>query len=127
MDEILTADERQQAIQRAVDGWGDMDCRYGDREQIIAEEVERAVVSRLAAVGGEVPEPRWRTDARIDGYGEPAYTVDQYEYGVARGVAAGMAAERARCVAIAAPERTPFNDDEWRVRCEIRDAIEELT
>ncbi len=34
-----------------------------------------------------------------------------------------VAAERERCAAIAAPERIPFSDDEWRVRCEIRDEI----
>jgi hypothetical protein len=31
--------------------------------------------------------------------------------------------ERKRCAAIAAPESIPYSDDEWRVRCEIRDAI----
>lgn len=34
-----------------------------------------------------------------------------------------LAAERERCAAKAAPERIPFSDEEWRIRCEIRDAI----
>jgi hypothetical protein len=94
MAEILTAVERQQAIQRAVDGWGEMDCRYGDREEIIAEEVERAVVSRLAAMGGELP-PLPATDWLLH---MPAQQ-DMRDYGraaLARGVAAGTAAERER-------------------------------
>lgn len=36
---------------------------------------------------------------------------------------ARVAAERERCAAKAAPERIPFSDDEWRVRCEVRDSI----
>ena len=32
-------------------------------------------------------------------------------------------AERAKCAEIAAPERFVYSDDEWRVRCEVRDAI----
>lgn len=32
-------------------------------------------------------------------------------------------AERERCAAEAAPEHIPFSDEEWRIRCEIRDAI----
>lgn len=36
---------------------------------------------------------------------------------------AAAAAERKRCAAKAAPEHIPFSDEEWRVRCEIRDAI----
>jgi len=43
-------------------------------------------------------------------------------YGDAR-AAAAAAAERDRCAKIDAPEHIPFNDDEWRTRCEIRDAI----
>lgn len=35
----------------------------------------------------------------------------------------GADTERQRCAAIAAPERIPYSDDEWRVRCEVRDAI----
>jgi hypothetical protein len=31
--------------------------------------------------------------------------------------------ERERCAAIAAPEHIPYSEDEWRVRCEVRDAI----
>lgn len=34
-----------------------------------------------------------------------------------------QAAERELCAAIAAPERIPYSDEEWRVRCEVRDAI----
>lgn len=34
-------------------------------------------------------------------------------------------AERKRCAELAAPERFVYSDDEWRVRCEIRDAINE--
>ena len=37
--------------------------------------------------------------------------------------ALGTEAERKRCAEIAAPERIPYSDDEWRVRCEVRDAI----
>lgn len=36
---------------------------------------------------------------------------------------AAAAYERQRCAEIAAPERMPYSDDEWRVRCEVRDAI----
>jgi hypothetical protein len=53
-----------------------------------ARAVERAVVSRLAAMGGELPEPTY--------YG----AADQLLTERAKGVAAGMAAERARCVAV---------------------------
>lgn len=31
-----------------------------------------------------------------------------------------------RCAEVAAPERIPFNDEEWRVRCEVSDAIRQL-
>ncbi len=31
--------------------------------------------------------------------------------------------ERDRCAKTAAPEHIPYSDDEWRVRCEVRDAI----
>lgn len=34
-----------------------------------------------------------------------------------------QAAERERCAKKAAPEHIPFSDDEWRVRCEVRDSI----
>lgn len=37
--------------------------------------------------------------------------------------ALGTEAERKRCAEIAAPERIPYSDDEWRVRCDVRDAI----
>ena len=31
--------------------------------------------------------------------------------------------ERDRCAKVAAPEHVTYSDDEWRVRCEVRDAI----
>lgn len=31
--------------------------------------------------------------------------------------------ERDRCAKAAAPEQIPYSDEEWRVRCEVRDAI----
>lgn len=36
---------------------------------------------------------------------------------------AAVLEEREACAEIAAPERTPYSDDEWRVRCEVRAAI----
>lgn len=43
---------------------------------------------------------------------------------IAMAVGAAVEAEvRERCAEKAAPEHIPFSDDEWRVRCEVRDAI----
>ena len=36
---------------------------------------------------------------------------------------ADITAVRKQCAAIAAPESIQYSDEEWRVRCEIRDAI----
>jgi hypothetical protein len=114
----------------------------------IARAVERAVVEKLAAMGGELPtfdatlreaegqvraSPLWKRF--IDGtplsndiaVWMTVFAQHEARTALARGVAAGMAQERERCLAIAAPEHIPFNHEEWRVRCEIRDAIEEQT
>ena len=51
----------------------------------------------------------------------PLYTLsDLVAYSLAL-----VAEERARCADLAAPERFVYSDEEWRVRCEIRDAINE--
>ena len=39
---------------------------------------------------------------------------------------AAVLEEREACAEIAAPERTPYSDDEWRVRCEVRAAIRSM-
>ena len=38
-------------------------------------------------------------------------------------IAASIKQAREQCAAESAPERIPYSDEEWRVRCEIRDAI----
>jgi hypothetical protein len=64
----------------------------------IARAVERAVVERLAAMGGELPE-QWHTMRVGDAAFRKVYAAEQMRDMYARGVAAGMAAERALAVA----------------------------
>jgi len=73
-----------------------------NRYSTLIANVERAVVSRLAVIGGELPKARGlcidlhsRKNFSVEGY-----TADQMHAHYARGVAAGMAQERARCVAV---------------------------
>jgi len=104
MSEILSDDE----IQCMATGLGDYDkvndCyvfnRTGDWSVVsFTRAVERAVVEKLAAMGGEeMPKPtvRWTVKSDVIDY----YTANQMRELFARGVAAGMAQERARCVAV---------------------------
>jgi len=55
--------------------------------------------------------------------GFKVYSEDQLRDYAARWGLACAEMERERCAKIAAPETVPYSDDEWRVRCEVRDAI----
>ena len=86
MADILSDDELRAAYASPIAG-GDTTPISGLRA------VERAVLSRLAEMGGETP-PCDVVSEHIDGYSEDAMHAHY-----ARGVAAGIAQERARCVA----------------------------
>jgi hypothetical protein len=108
MDEILTDDEIDAIGMRLLGaGYG------GNTDRDLARAVERAVVEKLA-MGGELPDPTvlWQRFSRDSGGALPiyAYTDEQMREMRARGVAAGMAQERARCVAVC--EAVDLADDE---------------
>ena len=73
------------------------ECEHTVWWLLLCRAVERAVVTKLAAMGGEeMPKPtvRWTVKSDVIDY----YTANQMRELFARGVAAGMAAERARCM-----------------------------
>jgi hypothetical protein len=78
-----------------------------NRYSTLIRAVERAVVEKMAAMCGELP-PCDVVSEHIDGYSEDA----MHEH-YARGVAAGMSAERARCVAACEAEQIRSRANRW--------------
>jgi hypothetical protein len=101
MTDILSDDDMDEIIVREL---GD-DTTHA-RE--FARAVERAVLSRLAAMGGELPPSTkhvtsWDGDS-CDWVPIYAYTADQLRTERAKSLLAGIAQERARCVAVCEAE-----------------------
>jgi len=94
MAEILSDDEIKAAVRPLYSDCIAFEMAWPDMVLPEARAVERAVIKRLAEMGGELPEPDHGYHART------GYTADQMRAHYARGVAAGMAQERARCVAV---------------------------
>jgi hypothetical protein len=105
MSDILSDDERKTVLHAVAEGIGAPSIVMTHWPQV-ARAVERAVVSRLAEMGGELLEPAYMMRVG-DAAFRKVYTADQMRTERAKGVAAGMAQ--------AAPSAEPPYDVAMRI------------